>query len=229
MTISIIIPAYNEEALIGQLVTLLFAHSSGVVLEVIVSDGGSTDNTVSIARKAGAKTLTSPDKSRSAQMNYGALHARGDIFYFVHADTFPPERYVADILNAVIAGHSLGRYRTRFLSNRMILRLNEWFTRFDFFICMGGDQTLFVTKKLFTDLGGFNREMMLMEEYEFCARARKKGRYIIMDGAASVSARKYDKNSWFRVQQANYKAVQLYKKGASQQFLAATYKRMLHW
>lgn len=94
---------------------------------------------------------------------------------------------------------------------------------------MGGDQTLFITKALFDSLGGFNSSMMLMEEYEFCARARQSGSYTIMNGAALVSARKYEKNSWLRVQRANLKVVQLYKKGVSQSTLAATYKRMLNW
>ncbi|MEJ7912642.1 MAG: TIGR04283 family arsenosugar biosynthesis glycosyltransferase [Chitinophagaceae bacterium] len=229
MTISIIIPAYNEEEFIGPLVSFLKKNSSRAVSEIIVADGGSIDNTVSAATAAGATAVVSPLKSRSCQMNYGASMARGTILYFVHADTFPPASYVADILDARQRGKSLGRYHTKFLSRKKILWLNEWFTRFDFFICMGGDQTLFITKALFDSLGGFNSSMMLMEEYEFCARARQGGSYTIMNGAALVSARKYEKNSWLRVQRANFKVMQLYKKGESQLTLAATYKRMLNW
>jgi GT2 family glycosyltransferase len=107
--------------------------------------------------------------------------------------------------------------------------MNEWFTRFDLFVGMGGDQTLFVRKTLFQELGGFNKSMMLMEDFEFCQRARKKGRYKIMDGAALVSARKYEKNSWLAVQVANFKVVFLYKQGASQQRLVKEYKRLLRW
>ncbi len=68
-----------------------------------------------------------------------------------------------------------------------------------------------------------------MEEYEFCTRARKQASYKIMNGAALISARKYEKNSWLQVQKANYKIIQLYKKGATQQTLVETYKRMLNW
>ena len=229
MTISIIIPAYNEEQLIGILVSFLKKNSNRDVAEIIVADGGSTDNTVAAAAAAGATAIVSPLKGRSCQMNFGASIATGTVLYFVHADTFPPETYAVDIMAAREGGQSLGRYYTKFMSNKKILWFNEWFTRFDFFICMGGDQTLFVTKALFDSVGGFDSKMLLMEEYDFCARARRAGSYTIMDGAALVSARKYDKNSWLRVQRANYKVVQLYKKGVSQVTLAATYKRMLNW
>jgi rSAM/selenodomain-associated transferase 2 len=229
MSISIIIPAYNEEASIGPLVAYLLQNGGGKVKEVIVADGGSRDQTLTNARAAGAVVVECPQKGRSRQMNHGALMAAGDVLYFVHADTFPPVSYVADILDAVAGGYSLGRYRTKFLSSQKILRLNEWFTRFDLFVCMGGDQTLFITKSLFVSLGGFDSHLDLMEEYEFCARARRHGKYTIMNGAALVSARKYEKNSWLAVQRANVKVIQLYKKGASQQTLVATYRRMLQW
>ncbi len=173
--------------------------------------------------------VVSPAKGRAVQMNFGASKATGSILYFVHADTIPPSTFVADIANAVAAGFDLGRYHTKFLSGKPILRINEWFTRFDFFICMGGDQTLFIKKSLFEQLNGFREDMLLMEEYEFCSRARKTGKYKIMNGAARISARKYEKNSWLQVQRANYKVVQLYKKGASQNNMVETYKRMLKW
>jgi rSAM/selenodomain-associated transferase 2 len=229
MSISIIIPAFNEEALIGPLVAYLLQNGKGKVKEVIVADGGSSDGTLSIAGTAGAQAVLCPQKGRSRQMNHGASLATGDVLYFVHADTFPPASYVPDIHNALAKGYSLGRYRTRFLSSNRILRLNEWFTSFDLFVCMGGDQTLFIAKALFDHLGGFNEQLDLMEEYEFCARARKHGKYRIMKGAALVSARKYEKNSWLAVQRANLRVIQLYKNGASQQTLVATYKRMLRW
>jgi rSAM/selenodomain-associated transferase 2 len=229
MDISIIIPAYNEEAHIEKLVVYLKENSGKIITEVIVADGGSTDNTIALARKAGALAVASPARGRGTQMNYGASFATGAILYFVHADTFPAKNYTEDIFSAASEGYSLGRYRTRFLSPKKLLRINEWFTRFDLFICMGGDQTLFIKKELFDSLGGFNEEMMLMEEYEFCTRARARGKYKIMTGAALISARKFEKNTWLRVQMANYKVVQLYKKGAPSQILSETYKRMLKW
>ncbi|HYG50619.1 MAG TPA: glycosyl transferase, partial [Flavobacteriales bacterium] len=146
-----------------------------------------------------------------------------------HADSFPPKTFIKDIEYAVAKGYDFGRYRTRFQSRNPILRINEWVTRFDFFICYGGDQTLFIKKDLFNKLNGFRPEMLIMEEYEFCRRAKEKGRYIIMNDAALISARKYQKNSWLQVQLANYKVVQMYKKGASQQSMVAEYKKRLRF
>ncbi len=229
MNISIIIPTYNEEQHMVALINFLQKYGSDKVTEIIVSDGGSEDGTFAVAAKMGIKAVSSPVKGRAGQMNFGASMAKSDILYFVHADTFPTQSFVNDIFKAVEGGYELGRYKTKFISHKPILKINEWFTRFDFFICMGGDQTLFVQKKLFEQLGGFKEEMALMEEYEFCRRARKHGAYKIMKGAALVSARKYEKNSWLQVQKANYKVVQLYKKGATQKTLVETYKRMLNW
>lgn len=229
MRLSIVIPVYNEAENIGPLIRFLKQHGQGNI-EIIVSDGGSSDSTVSVAEKASAIAVSSPQKGRAAQMNYGASLATGSVLYFVHADTFPDASFYNDIRTAIAQGYQLGRYRTKFLSTMPLLRLNEWATRFDFFICMGGDQTLFIQKEFFTAQGGFKTELMIMEEYEFCARARTAGgRYKIMNGAAKVSARKYEKNTWLQVQRANYTAVSLYKKGASQQQIAATYKKLLRW
>ena len=227
MKLSIIIPTYNEEIYIEKLVSYLKKYAT--FAEIIISDGGSQDKTLQLAKETGVTVLICPQKGRASQMNYGASIAKGDILYFVHADTFPPQNFEPDILNAVANGYDLGRYKTKFISNKKVFRINEWFTRFNFFICMGGDQTLFIRKTLFNKLNGFKENMQLMEEYEFCARARKVGRYKIMNGAALISARKYEKNSWLQVQKANYKIVQLYKKGAPQEMLVKTYKRMLNW
>jgi rSAM/selenodomain-associated transferase 2 len=229
MTLSIIIPTYNEERNINPLIIFLQKYANNKVVEIIVSDGGSTDKTMEVADNMGVKTVISPAKGRATQMNFGASIASGDVLYFVHADTFPPETFANDIFEAVKEGYELGRYKTKFISDKPILRINEWFTRFDFFICMGGDQTLFVRKVLFERLGGFKKEMELMEEYEFCMRARKQAAYKILNGSALVSARKYEKNSWLQVQKANYKIVQLYKKGATQKTLVAVYENMLKW
>jgi rSAM/selenodomain-associated transferase 2 len=227
MTISIIIPTYNEAGNIAKLVKHLKANSNASVIEIIVTDGGSTDNTIEIAASEGATAMVSPNKGRAAQMNYGVSLAKGEVLYFIHADTLPPKNFATDILNAIASGYDFGRYKTRFLSRNPILRINEWFTRFDLFICYGGDQTLFIKKDLFNELDGFKPDMLIMEEYEFCKRAKEKGKYIIMKDSALISARKYEKNSWVKVQLANYKVVNMYKKGATQQSMVEQYKKML--
>lgn len=228
--ISIIIPTYNEADGIGTLIQYLQEHGGNYVKEIIVSDGGSMDDTISIATAAGAIATLSPNKGRAAQMNHGASIATGSIFYFVHADTFPPVTYASDILAAINSGYAFGRYRTKFDSDKKILLFNAWFTRFDLFICYGGDQTLFMQRKLFDQIGGFNDSMRIMEDYDIVTRAKSTGaRYKIFSSDALVSARKYDTNSWIRVQTANYTIIRMYKKGASQNEMAQRYRELLNY
>jgi rSAM/selenodomain-associated transferase 2 len=224
MKISIIIPTYNEAETIAELIIYLKKNNA---TEIIVTDGGSKDETIFLAKNAGAIAVESPNKGRAAQMNYGASLATGDILYFVHADSFPPTSFVNDITNVVVQGYNLGRYQTKFNSTKFLLKLNAWFTRFDWFMCMGGDQTLFVTKKLFEKVGGYKQEMLIMEEYEFCVRAKKNEQYKIFNNTTLVSARKYEGRSWRQVQRANYAAIKLYKKGATQKEIADKYKQLL--
>lgn len=228
-TISIIIPVYNEAKSIGGLIYYLKQCGHAAVVDLIVADGGSEDNTLEIASASGAHAVLSPVKGRAGQMNHGASLAKGEVLYFLHADCFPPVTFAADIQQAVADGFDVGRYQTKFDSPKTILKLNAWFTRFDLFVCMGGDQTLFIKRSLFKEAGGFKEDMQIMEEFEFCQRVRAKARYKIMNGKALISARKYDTNSWWRVQRANSTVVRMYKKGASQQEMLNAYKRLLRY
>ena len=227
INISIIIPAYNEAENIVSLIHYLRNNSDNAITEIIVSDGGSTDETQSLAATAGAMVLTSPQKGRAAQMNFGAAAAKGIILYFVHADCLPPINFIDDIQTAVNAGFDCGRYRTKFNSPKLQYKFNAFFTRFNWFVCYGGDQTFFITRCLFDAIKGFDNSMKIMEEYDLTARAKKLGRYKIFKGAALVSIRKYRGRSWWQVQMANRKAVALYKNGASQEEIFKTYKKML--
>ena len=227
MTTSIIIPTLNEATGIGRLISFLFKHSHDHVKEIIVADAGSQDDTILIAEKAGAKIVRSPKKGRAAQMNNGAGFATGDVLYFIHADSFPPASYAKDIQAATGEGYSSGRYRTKFNSPKFILKINAFFTRFDWFICYGGDQTFFITRDLFEQIGGFNDSMLIMEDYEIVSRTKQAGRYKIFSKSAMVSARKYDTNSWLNVQLANRKIVKMYLQGASQDEMVRKYKELL--
>lgn len=227
MTISIIIPAYNEAENIGILLNYLKSNNDKNLLEIIVSDSGSTDATAAIAGSAGAKVVFSPQKGRAAQMNHGASLAKGDVLYFVHADTKPPVTYLYDIKEALGQGYDLGRYLSKYDSKSWLLKINAALSILDVFASMGGDQTLFISKKLFEETGGFDSSMRIMEEFEFCARARKSGKYKIIKKPVLISARKYETNGWLKVQLANYTIVKMYKSGASQESMVRKYKEML--
>src|SRR4051812_32886229 len=113
--ISVIIPTYNEEEHIAKTILSLKEKDGGTsVTEIIVSDGGSTDNTIGEAAKAGASVIASPVKGRAAQMNYGASLAKNPVLYFIHADTLPPGNFTRDIHNAIQKNYSAGCFRLSF-------------------------------------------------------------------------------------------------------------------
>lgn len=226
--ISIIIPTLNEAENIARLLPYLKKCCEGDEYEIIVSDCGSTDGTGNIAEKIGATVVLSSCKGRAMQMNSGAAVAQYPVLYFIHADTIPPASFCGDISNAIKKGYELGRYTTKFDSRKWILKLNAFFTKFDWFVCYGGDQTMFVTKKLFTQLNGFDSNMLIMEEYDFVKRARQISRYKIFKKPTLISARKYENNSWWKVQRANYTAVKMYKKKFPQTEIANQYRQLLN-
>ncbi len=226
--ISIIIPTFNEKNFIGRLIGHLQRCSPGKV-QIIVSDGGSTDDTMSIALEKSATVVRCDKKGRAAQMNYGASFAIANILYFVHADCLPPENFYNKILESVKKDFSLGRFQTIFDSSSWLLKVNAFFTRFDWFICNGGDQTLFFKKEIFKKINGFNDELLLMEDYDIVKRARQHYRYAIMKDKVLVSARKYNHNSWVKVQQAHRKIIKMYRRGANQETLIEKYNQLLNY
>ena len=226
--ISIIIPAYNEEQCIGKLIRYLKLYTPGNA-QIIVSDGGSTDNTVKIATGEGAMVVSCEKRGRAAQMNYGASFSSGTILYFIHADCLPPETFYDKIIQSTREGFALGRFQTRFDSKSALLKINSFFTRFDWFMCYGGDQTFFIKEPVFKKLNGFREDMLIMEDYEIARRARTHHRYTVLGGKVLVSARKYRNNSWIKVQLANRMIVRMYRRGARQEALIEKYKQLIDY
>jgi rSAM/selenodomain-associated transferase 2 len=228
MVISIIIPTYNEEAHISHLVRHLVQSGGAGLAEILVVDAGSKDRTVVLAREAGARVLISASKGRAAQMNLGAREARGDILYFVHADTLPPATFIQDITGAVAEGFPIGCYRFKFQSENLLLKINSYCTRFNRIMCRGGDQSLFVTRSVFEQLQGYREEYLIMEEYDFIRRARRFHPFRIMPKDVLVSARKYVHNGYLRVNLANLAIFMMWFAGCSQTRMVNTYHRLIH-
>lgn len=228
MRLSIIIPTYNEAKNLPRLLKKLCDYKDPRLLEIIVVDGGSVDNTCELALEMGfQQVFTCGQKGRAIQMNFGARLAKGDTLYFVHADTLPPASYLDDIEEALQEGYKMGCYRFQFDSPRTLLKFNSWLTRFDKISFRGGDQSLFVPKEVFQRLQGFREDHIIMEEYEFLLRAREKYSFKIIPKNITVSARKYAHNSWLRVQFANVLVFNMYFLGYPQKKLVKTYKRLL--
>jgi len=229
MSISVIIPTYNEAPNIAGLVEQVRTHGAGHEVEVLVVDAGSTDDTVALARQAGATVLQSPKPGRAAQMNYGAQMSRGEVLYFVHADVRIHPDYVATIERAVAQGYEAGCYRFRFDSSHPLLRINSYGTRFQGLMSRGGDQTLFITRDLFRRLQGFDEYYVIMEDFDIIRRIRRQARFLVVPQDVVVSARKYETNGWLRVQLANLTAFTMFFLKVAPARIARTYKALLNY
>lgn len=226
--ISIIIPTYNEEENIAQTITEIKKRDNEkLISEIIIADGQSTDKTIEVASKASATVIVCEKKGRSAQMNYGASVAKEEILYFLHADSIPPENFTACILNAFRANCVAACFRLAFDYDHWFLSANCWFTRFDVNAVRFGDQSLFVTKNIFKKCGGFDENLLMMEDQEIIHRIKKYGKFIVMNDAVTTSARKYLDNGIYRMQFIFFRIWLLYYLGYSQEYLLKLHKQLI--
>jgi rSAM/selenodomain-associated transferase 2 len=226
--VSIIIPTFNEADGIAALLAYLWQDAAGDdALEIIVVDGGSTDATRALAQAAGARVLASPQKGRAAQLNHGAQAAVGPILYFLHADSYPPAGFLSDIRRALAAGAGSGCYRLAFDYPHWFLRANAWVTRFPLKLVRFGDQSLFVTKALFEQVGGYRTDLLIMEDHEMVRRLWRRASFRVLPRAIITSARKYLDNGVYRLQSTFTLLALLYWLGVSQPRLVWLYRRLI--
>lgn len=228
MLITIIIPTFQESVFLGATLQHLLDHAQFHQIEIIVCDGGSTDDTAKIAAAFPVTFLTAPIKGRAAQMNYAAAHAHGDLLFFVHADCLPPKDYAEAILLAIRNGADAGCFRYRFDKQGLMLRVNAFFNRFSGILFRGGDQTLFIKHTVFQSLQGFNEHFVVMEDYDMVRRIHRHHRFVVLPHEAVVSARKYEQNSWLKVNFANAVAMTMFLTGRYQPVdIRNTYHRLI--
>ena len=224
--ISVIIPAFNEANQIAHTLAQTRKAAADSLLEIIVVDCGSSDETVEIAEEAGAIVLKS-SKGRAVQMNYGAKAAKGEILYFLHADSVPPVNFDQQILEAIELGAVSGCFRLAFDHKHWFLKANCWFTRFDSNAVRFGDQSLFVLKEAFARSGGFREDLLVMEDQEIIHRIKKEGKFIVLKDYVITSARKYIDNGPYRLQGIFFLIWMLYYLGWSQASLLKLYRKLI--
>lgn len=226
MKISVVIPTLNEEKKLGPLLEYLL-RNSGDQTEVIVTDGGSTDDTLRIARAYGIRVAES-QPGRAVQMNTGARVAKHDILYFLHVDTWPPETYKDDIRDAIRSGYGAGCYRLAFDNAHPLLTCYSWFTRFDLDVFRYGDQSLFVEKAVFEEIGGFREELKVMEDQVIIKDLKKITNFRIVKKNVITSARKYEQVGMLRLQLIFTIIVVMFYTGVGQDKIVAFYRDQLH-
>ncbi|TLP71243.1 glycosyltransferase [Maribacter sp. ACAM166] len=227
--ISIIIPAHNEFKNLQRLFNTTCILEQEQLLEIIVAvSPNTTDNTETLSSIAKVKLLRCKKNGRAAQMNEASNVAKGEILVFLHADVVPPNGFVNDIQQSLEHFFDAGFFSYRFDKENWLLRLNSSFTAKDGYFTGGGDQCLFIKKDVFYQIGTFNEEQALMEDFEFFGRMKKqKIPYTIVKNDLVVSARKYECNSYLRVNLVNLLLVTLFKLGYSGDKLKVLHNKLI--
>jgi uncharacterized protein len=190
--LSIIIPTLNEAA---NLATTIQLAQQGYDIEIIVVDGGSQDQTVTIAQSLRVQIL-SATLGRANQMNAGAKVATGNILLFLHADTHLPWGFDTAIRQTLENDSKLvaGAFELKIDDPRWIFgiieKLVNWRSRF--FSLPYGDQAMFLKTKTFWQLGGF-ANLPIMEDFQLVQRLQKQGKIAIIPLPVVTSARRWQK------------------------------------
>jgi len=222
MSISIVVPTLNEARLIQPFLEHLRERTAGA--EIIVADAG-RDRTAELARPL-ADRVVHASPGRAAQMNAGALVARGDIFWFVHVDAEIPWGCLSEIErimdNSSVAG---GFFRIR-LPRGSVYRLTDSFAHYAGILLRMrcGDHGIFCRRTAFFEIGGFP-EVPLMEDVEFFRRLHRVGRVTYSHKRIRASSRRYETIGRLRLTIAYGFIATLYNFGVPLSKLASIYKR----
>jgi len=192
--ISFIVPAYNEESELPSTIAAIqnAAASAKQEYEILVVDDASTDATADVAAKAGAQVVSINRRQIAASRNAGARVARGDILFFVDADTRINSKHIVYAIAALDAGYAGGSARVVTdgaipVWGRVFVRV---FCTIYFGLNLGAGAFLFTTRKTFDAIGGFNEELFIGEEIFFSLALRKIGRFKVLREPIVTSGRK---------------------------------------
>jgi glycosyltransferase involved in cell wall biosynthesis len=180
--ISFIIPALNEEEVIGETIKTIKVYASEISHEIIVVDNGSSDRTGEIVRSQNAYLICREGSTVAAARNMGVQYSRGDILIFLDADVLLTNEWKCEINNVI---NYLAKHPKTVTGSRCAVPEGEvwiwkyWFERLqetDVRYINSGH--LITTRKLFLDIGGFSEDLMTAEDYDFCRRAIEYGAEI---------------------------------------------------
>ena len=190
--ISIVIPTLNEQACLAATLDTLALEPGD---ELIIVDAGSDDGTPDIARQYTSRFYQGP-RGRAQQMNFGARRAGGDILLFLHADTRLPPGGLEAVRNALQQPGTVGgAFRLVITPPTPALRLVAWGTnlRSRYGGLPYGDQALFVPRRVFEELGGYD-DVPFMEDIRLVQALRRRGRLTILPQAAVTSGRRWQRD-----------------------------------
>ena len=221
MDLSIIIPTLNEAECIERCIKSAWALDPR---EVIVVDGGSTDETVRLAEPMASKMLSTP-RGRGTQQSAGAELARSNALLFLHADTWLEPDAGRQLATALARpATQFGGFRQCIaaagVAFRLIERGNAWRARY--LRLVYGDQGIFVRRRVFVETGGFPH-ISLMEDVELSRRMRRRTTPVLLPGPLHVSARRWQRNGVLRQTLCNWSLLASHLCGRHPDALAEAY------
>jgi rSAM/selenodomain-associated transferase 2 len=219
--ISVIIPVKSE----GPEVVVGFSRfCSPPPVELIVADGGVGEPVREELRAAGARVL-SGDGSRGSRLARAAAEARGDVLFFLHADSRPPENALMIIRRAVDEGADAGAFSLAYEASEPAMRWIAWWAnrrsrlaRLPF-----GDQGIFCRRDAYLRSGGF-RDLPVCDDLDLVLRLRKAGRFVIRPEKTITSPRRYQESGALRQVLRNWKVMAGYFAGVSPETLSRWYE-----
>jgi rSAM/selenodomain-associated transferase 2 len=220
-TISVIMPTFNESVEIRQTIESIKKIADN--LEIIVVDGGSSDNTIEIAKACDVIVISS-EKGRGSQLHAGAKLAKGQILWFIHADTIPTVETVGQMQNALENSEILGgNFEIIFDGEAKSAKFLTWlYPHLRKIGLIYGDSAIFVRSDIYQEIGGF-KPLSLFEDLEFINRLKKRGKIVNLEANVISSSRRFENRS-FLVTFAKWSIFQgLYWFGVSPNFLAKKY------
>lgn len=194
--ISIIIPALNEAESIGETIARLGGFRNA---EIIVADGGSSDETVRIAKSLGAVVISSP-RGRGTQLAAGAREAKSDVLWFLHADTLAPDDATGRIFEALTDANVAGGNCTiLFKGDSFWPRFLTWlYPKLRFLGLRYGDSAFFARRSAYEKIGGF-RDYPIFEDLDFIRRLRTAGKLKTVPAVVETSSRRFERKSFVLV------------------------------
>ncbi|MGE0246584.1 MAG: TIGR04283 family arsenosugar biosynthesis glycosyltransferase [Pyrinomonadaceae bacterium] len=220
--VSIIIPTLNEATEIGR--TLDELRTLAGSFEIIVADGGSTDETCELAKSREA-TVISMEPGRGIQLHAGALAATGSVLWFLHADSIPPTDAILLIHEALSGGNVVGgNFALRFDGDsRAAAFMNQFYDKIRHIGLLYGDSGIFVRRDVYQQIGGF-KPLPLFEDLEFVRRLKGSGKLVRVKSEITTSSRRFDGRPFLPVFFRWVLFQCLYWLGVSPSFLARSYQ-----